>query len=168
MSKLKSYRSPKVEVKESLLGNKGIFAKEDIKKGEIVFIKNGHIVNFEEAKRYNENLGDLYALQINDDFFLTPTNEEEVENTVIFVNHSCNPNLGPEGQITFVALRDIKSGEELCYDYSTCHTHEFQFECRCGSKSCRKMITGNDWKIKKLQDNYGNNFSSYIIRKIKS
>lgn len=166
MPQIKSYRAPKVEVKESLIGGKGIFAKEDIKKGELVFIKSGHIVGRKEAQKYDKEIGD-FSVQITDEFFLCPTSKEEVNDIVIFFNHSCNPNIGPDGQISFVAIRDIKAGEELVCDYSTFTTSAYKLECKCGTKFCRKIITGDDWKLLELQKRYGDNFSWFILKKIK-
>ena len=163
---MKSYRSPKTEVKESDLNGKGLFAKEYIKKGELIFIKAGHIVDYGEAKKLELKLGE-YCLQITDKFFLCPTTEEEVKNTAIFINHSCEPNVGPDGQISFVALRDIKVGEELFHDYAMTTDRPYELKCNCKCSNCRRIISGNDWKIKKLQDKYGENFSQFILKKIK-
>ena len=41
---IESRLSEKVEIRDKSLNGKGIFAKENIKKGEIVFIKGGHIL----------------------------------------------------------------------------------------------------------------------------
>jgi len=167
MIPIKSWHSPKVEVKEkSRIEGKGLFAKEDIKKGTIVFIKLGHVVTFEEASKLMKELGD-YTVQITDEFLLSPRTKEGVDNTGIFINHSCDPNVGPDGDIIHVALRDIKKGEELCYDYAMCTTHPFRLECNCGTKYCRSVITGEDWKRKDLQQRYGNHFSYFILKKIK-
>jgi hypothetical protein len=38
--------------------------------------------------------------------------------------------------------------------------------CSCGTPSCRRLITGGDWKIPELQERYAGFFSSYITRKI--
>ena len=35
-----------------------------------------------------------------------------------FVNHKCEPNAGFEGQSFLVAMRDIREGEEITFDYS--------------------------------------------------
>ncbi|MBI5332311.1 MAG: SET domain-containing protein [Candidatus Aenigmarchaeota archaeon] len=165
---IKSYRSSKTEIRESPIKGKGIFAKENIKKGEIVAIKNGHILTSDE---YNE-LGKLqreYCLQIDDNFFIGPKTEEEINENAIFINHSCKPNIGFDGQVVYVALRDIKSGEELTHDYAMCFTkrNNYNFSCNCGTDCCRGNITDNDWKIKELQERYGNHFSWFILKKIK-
>lgn len=167
MTKLKSYRSPKTEVRESKIGGKGLFAKGGIKKGEIVFIKSGHIVAWKDVKNLVKELGDYY-LQIYDDFFISPKTKQGVKDTAIFINHSCAPNVGPDGQITFVALRNIKAGEELCYDYAMTTAHYYKLKCNCKSKNCRGIVTGNDWKSKELQKKYGNHFVWFILKKIKS
>ena len=167
MPKIKSYRSPKTEVREEAIVGKGVFAREGIKKGEILFVKSGHIVHKKDALRYDKELGE-YSLQIADDFFLCPTTDEEVEDTALFINHSCDPNICPDGQITFVALRDIKAGEELCYDYAMTTDYDYKLKCVCGSKTCRGTITGKDWQLRDLQEKYGNHFTYHILKKIKS
>ncbi len=167
MSSPKSWRSPKTEIRKSKKEGKGLFAKENIKKGEIVFVKNGHILNWGQTKKFADELGDYY-LQIHDDFYLSPTTKDEVQDTAIFINHSCEPNVGPDGQVTFIALRNIKAGEELCYDYAMTTAHPYELKCNCGNKNCRKVITGGDWKRKDLQEKYGNHFVWIILKKIKS
>lgn len=164
---LTSYRSPKVRVRESsAINRKGIFASSDIAKGEVVFVKAGHIVDGTTAKLLESKLGE-YCLQISTELFLCPTTPKEVEDTAIYVNHSCEPNIGPAGEIVFVSLRNISAGEELCYDYAMTTAREYRLECNCGSTNCRETITGNDWKLPSLQKKYGNHFATFILQKIK-
>lgn len=64
-----------------------------------------------------------------------------------YLNHSCDGNVGINENGDFVARRDIKQGEELTYDYGLAESNpEFKMACKCESKKCRKLITGNDWK----------------------
>ena len=165
MAHIKTYRSPKTEVRSSPLGGRGLFAREQIFAGEVVAIKTGHILRAEEVFEVTKSVGD-YTLQIHDNFFLGPRLQEEVEDTVIFINHSCDPNVGFDGQITYVAMRDVKAGEELCHDYAMERTLKYELKCVCGSDMCRGTVTSEDWKRKDLQKRYGNYFSSYILRKI--
>ena len=169
MTGAKSYRSPKTEVKgSSKIEGKGVFARELIKKGEIVAIKADHVFNSKEYEKLDETTMH-YCLQIEDDFFLGPRNKEEIEDNAIFINHSCDPTVGFDGQITYVALRDIKVGEELCHDYTMCFTgRNIEFECNCGSKNCRGKVTDNDWKLKELQERYSKHFALFILKKINS
>jgi len=63
------------------------------------------------------------------------------------MNHNCSGNVGYDEQGNFVTLRYVRAGEELTIDYGLQITNpRFKLRCKCGSKECRKMITGNDWK----------------------
>lgn len=165
---MKSHRSPKTEVREnSKIQGKGLFAKEPIMKGEIIAVKGGSILGSREYRQIPDS-AKQYCLQIDDDFFIGPRSKEEIEETAIFINHSCEPNVGFFGQIVYVALRNIREGEELTHDYAMCFTARNQdFECNCGAKNCRGKITDKDWKLKELQKKYGNNFALFILKKIK-
>jgi len=160
------YRSPKTEVKKSSIEGVGLYAKEDIGKGEVVSLKTGHIVTEEQLKKVEEECGD-YWLQVRDNFFLTPLTKKEAKDTALYINHSCDPNVGADGDIGLVTMRDVAKGEELCFDYAMDTTTDYRLECNCGSKLCRKIVTGEDWKRKDLQDRYGMHFSWYILKKIK-
>lgn len=166
MPKITSWKSPKVEVSSSGIEGEGLFAKDNIKKGELIFCKSGHIVNEKEAREYENKLGE-YGLTLLHNLWLSPTTEDEITDIAIHINHSCEPNVGPDGQVTFVTLRDIKAGEELTYDYAMTTDYEYKLQCECGSRLCRKVITGNDWKRKDLQERYGIHFSWYILKQIK-
>ena len=64
-----------------------------------------------------------------------------------YINHSCEGNLGCDPEGSLVALRDISKAEELTYDYGLVEARpDFVMECTCGTPSCRKKITGNDWR----------------------
>ncbi len=162
---MKTYCSIKTIVKESPKGGKGFFAKEDIAKDEIVAIKNGHIVDKQEAVRLDNELGD-FSLQISDEFYICPKTKEEIKDIVIFINHSCEPNIGMDGQINYIAMRNIKAGEELCMDYAMAIDGNYQLACNCGSENCRRIITGEDWKNEALQKKYDRYFSWFIYKKI--
>jgi SET domain-containing protein len=162
---IRCYRSPKVEVRGGGLEGRGVFATEKINQGEVVAIKAGHIVTADQLSEITRTVGD-YALQIHEHFYLSPTSKEEVDRMTIFINHSCDPNVGFDGQITYVAMRDIEPGEELCHDYAMERTDEYSLDCRCGSALCRGKVTGEDWKNPLLQQRYGKYFSSYILSKI--
>jgi len=167
MTALKSFISPKVEVRdEGSIHGRGMFAKEDIKKGEIIMIKAGHVMPITDAMESERILGE-FSIQISDMFSIAPKTVEDINDESIFINHSCSPNIGPFGQITFVALKDITSDEEICYDYAMTTSRYYRLVCNCGSDNCRKIVTGEDWKKKELQNKYGDHFSFYILQKIK-
>lgn len=170
MQEIESYRSPKVEIRTaSKIAKRGIFAKDKIKKDEIIAIKNGCILTKDEFDALDDDCKE-YCLQIEDHFFLGPKNKEDIPLNGIFINHSCEPNIGFSGQITYVAMRDIEANEELTHDYTMCFTdmeHFSDLKCNCGIKNCRGSIKSSDWKSKNLQQEYGDYFSSFILKKIK-
>jgi hypothetical protein len=104
-----------------------------------------------------------YVFQIHDDVYYVPLNGP-VERD--FINHSCDPNCGIQGLMTYIALRDIAAGEEITNDYSMSESMGcWIMPCECGSAQCRKVITGNDWENKRLQQKYNGYFSEYLQRK---
>jgi SET domain-containing protein len=161
-----SYRSPKTEVRESKIHGRGLFATMDIAKDEIVAVKGGHIVDRKTLReRITPRLGPV-EIQIGQDLFIAPVTDEERELSMLYSNHSCNPNLGVRGEITFVAMRDIRVGEELTHDWATTDDDEYSVECECGAANCRKILTGKDWQRADLQTGYAGYFSAYLADKI--
>jgi hypothetical protein len=60
--------------------------------------------------------------------------------TAMFLNHSCEPNCETEeidGRVWIMAIRNIKAGEELVYDYFLYDGDDDEARCNCGSKNCR-------------------------------
>ena len=161
-----SYRSPKTEVRDSKIHGRGLFAIADIAKDEIVAVKGGHIV---DQKTLREKITPVLGpaeIQIDDHFFIAPVTEEEREASMLYCNHSCDPNLGMRGEITFVAMRDICAGEELTHDWAMTDDDDYSIECKCGAPDCRKTLTGKDWQRPDLQKRYAGYFSAYLARKI--
>lgn len=155
--------SKKVEKRNNALNNIGYFAIEDIKKGETIFIRGGHLLTKNEL--FSSSVINSY-FPISDEYFLAARTKEEEENIKLYINHSCEPNCGIKGEITFVAMRDIKAGEEITTDYAFIDNEEYSFKCTCGSNNCRGTVTGFDWKIKKLQNKYYDYFAEYLKEKI--
>ena len=157
--------SPKTTIKKSKIHGNGVFAKQDILKGDIVLISGGIIIPKKDLKNYQKDNGKL-GLQIDDNFYIAPISREEIKNGG--VNHSCDPNIGFDGDILLRATKNINKGEELVIDYCTCYSSLEKFECKCNTKNCRKEITSNDWRIKTLQKKYKNYFTNYLKLKIKN
>ena len=161
---MKTWRSPKIKVTDNTLAGRGVVAIADIARDEIVAIKAGNIITRDEIDAVTVAAGDL-ALQIDDDFYLAPRNADEVEDMSVFINHSCDPNVGFRGQVVYVAMRDIAAGEELCHDYAMERSDDYRLDCHCGSPLCRGKVSGEDWKLPELQQRYGDYFSIYIRNK---
>jgi len=161
-----SYRSPKTEVRESKIHGRGLFAIADIAKNEIVAIKGGRIVDRKTLREKITPLLGPVEIQIGDDLFIVPVTEEERELSMLYLNHSCDPNLGVRGEITFVAMRDIRGGEELTHDWAMTDDDDYSVECNCSASNCRQILTGKDWQRPDLQRRYAGYFSAYLACKI--
>jgi SET domain-containing protein len=157
-----SYLNPKCESRDKDTGC-GVFAKEFISKGELISLWGGSVVQRNELNpdmpRFTQRV-----LQIDEDLFLLTAEQPEPNDCF---NHSCEPNVGFTGQIGLLAMRDIEAGEELCFDYAMSDGEPYdEFDCHCGSRTCRGKVTGNDWKLPELWNRYDGYFSSYLVRRI--
>jgi len=161
-----SYLSPKTEIRESGIHGRGLFATGGITKGEIVAVKGGHIIDRNTLREKITPVLGAVEIQIGDDLFMAPVTEEERELSMLYSNHSCDPNLGMRGEITFVAMRDIRAGEELTHDWAMTDDDDYSIECNCGAPDCRKTLTGKDWQRRDLQKRYAGYFAAYLSRKI--
>ena len=163
---IRCWRSPKVEVRGGALAGKGVFAVEPIAAREVVAVKAGHIVDRDEVVRLTAEIGDQ-SLQIDNDLYLSPRTAEEVEQTSIRMNHSCDANVGFRGQVIYMAMRDIAADEELCHDYAMDRTDAYRLACGCGTAVCRGTVTGGDWRLPELQARYEGFFVEYVAEKIR-
>lgn len=162
-----SWLTNKVE-KTKFLNEFGLRVVKKITKGERVIVFGGYVMSKKQFDSLSTKMKN-YPFQIDDDLFFGLYKEEEVEDSD-FLNHSCDPTCGFGGEITVVAMRDLKPGDEITIDYAMCltSTKVAKINCLCGSKNCRKIISSNDWKIKKIQKHYAGYFEPYIDRKIKN
>ena len=99
-------------------------------------------------------------------FHLAAVEDAEYEPVMLFINHSCEPNVGFAGNTVLVAMRDISPGEELTTDYALFDDYDGMMQCRCGTPSCRATIGSQDWQRPDLQRKYGNYFSSYLLHRL--
>ncbi len=153
-------------MRESPIHGRGLFAVEPFAVGEVVCVKGGYVFDRETLRA----MPDWYKaaeIQVAEDLFIGPLAEGEREGSMVFSNHSCDPNIGVRGQIVFVAMRAVAAGEELTHDWATTDDDDYELECRCGSALCRRTINGQDWRRPDLQEKYRGFFSSYLEDKIR-
>jgi uncharacterized protein len=160
-----TYRSPKTQVGHSPIHGKGLFARENVARGEIVAVKGGYILGATEWRRLEPTLGSA-EIQLTDDLFIAPILADHRDGSMLYVNHSCDPNLALQGQIVLVAMRDIAPGEELTIDWATTDDLDYELVCNCGSAYCRGTITGKDWMKPELREKYRGWFCWFLQRKI--
>jgi len=125
----------KIYIGESKLHGKGLFASRDIKKGEIIFIIKGKKINFLIHNKKQAKIAGFNWIGFSKNMWINPVHYG------LYYNHSCEPNSAIKGRVTVVAIRNIKKGEEITFDYSLNEADIFWYiKCSCGSKSCRKTI----------------------------
>jgi len=159
-----AYLSAKLAVRaHPKKGGLGVFACQPVKAGELLAVWSGELCDWDELHRLPLERRQ-HSLQVEENLYLVTTILNEAAD---YVNHSCNPNAGLDGQIVIRAMRNIAVGEEVCYDYAMSDGSPYdEFACACGTPNCRRQITGNDWRCADLQRKYASWFSSYLQRRI--
>ncbi|HET9441281.1 MAG TPA: SET domain-containing protein-lysine N-methyltransferase [Longimicrobiales bacterium] len=151
-------RGRPLKMVDSRIHGRGVIATRDIAAGERLVEYVGEIITPGEADRrypFDET-------QPHHTFLFAVNSRKIIDaahhgNVARWINHSCDPNceaLVEKGRVFIYALRDIKKGEELVYDYwfvlDEPHTTKVkaQYPCRCGSKKCRGTILADRRKAR--------------------
>ena len=138
----------RIQVRKSGVHGKGVFALRPIAKGERIIEYTGEIITWPEALRRHPH----DPTDPNHTFYFHIDEEHVIDanvggNAARWINHACEPNCEADetddGRIYIQALRALKPGEELFYDYGLVIDERYtpklkkQYACRCGSKRCR-------------------------------
>jgi|DewCreStandDraft_4_1066084.scaffolds.fasta_scaffold00013_164 SET domain-containing protein len=124
----------------------GGFARRDIPAGTRILEYVGEKITKEEsARRCAAN--NVYIFCLNDQFDL---DGNVPWNLARFLNHSCQPNCETEldeaeGRIWILALRDIRAGEELTFNYGYDLTEYRDYPCNCGAPNCVGYIVAEEF-----------------------
>ncbi len=116
----------------------GLRTTKDIKKGELVIEYKGKKIKNEVAEeqpnRYQFDLDDKWTID-----------GSPRSNTARYINHSCRPNCEAvhytdTNEIGIEAIRNIKAGEELTYDYGKDYFNEYIKPVGCKCEKCRSRV----------------------------
>lgn len=147
------------ELRKSGIQGKGAFATRTIRKGQrIIEYAGEHIDNDEADRRYDDE-----KMKRHHTFLFIVDDKEIIDgavngNDAQYINHSCDPNAEAviEGKRIFIyALRTIRPGEEIAYDYQYERTDEHTeddekfYKCLCGAPNCRGSILAPPKKKRK-------------------
>jgi SET domain-containing protein len=154
MSKLKleNLSSSCIEVMNSTIHGRGVFATSNILKGQNIIEYAGERISWKEALRRHPH----DPSQPNHTFYFSLSNGKVIDgnskgNEARWINHSCQPNCEAREEkdknnklhVYIYAKRNIKKNEELFYDYAldldSENTLEEQknYSCFCETKKCR-------------------------------
>lgn len=154
--KKKKLSPPKVDrsriaVKTSPIHGKGVFVVKPIKKGEAIIEYKGERISWKKAERRHPH----DPKDPNHTFYFSLEDGRVIDakyggNAARWINHSCKPccetqeeSYDGKPRVFVYALRDLKPGEELFYDYSlgvegrVTKKMKKDYECSCGAKKCR-------------------------------
>ncbi len=142
--------NPYFEIRESDIQGRGAFATRNIRKGTRIIEYLGQRITWRTAdKRYDDE-----KMRRHHTFLFTIDDKTCIDgavkgNEAAYLNHSCDGNceaINDRKRIFIDAIRNIKAGDELLYDYqyerTDEHTEEDErfYACRCGSPKCRGSI----------------------------
>ncbi len=122
-------------VGKSKLHGKGLFINESAKPGDVIDYIHGDIHVFRHptntiSKKMMDWIGTGRYSWID-------TSNSKFR----FINHSCDPNVAHVSERRVIAIKNLKKGDELVYDYSLTEAEPgWQIQCSCGTKDCRRII----------------------------
>lgn len=149
--------SRKVKVKRTKKYGLGVFATKTIRKGELIASFDGPIYGW-----YDYWTDDLYNHAIQ----FERRRWRDSKGIARLINHSCDPNCGIKRRFDVVAMRDIKKGEHLTWDYEMTEKNpNWKMRCKCGSDLCRKVIGDHRRMPKEIRKKYAGYISSWLLKK---
>lgn len=144
-------REPKLRFDRSGIHSWGVYADVNIAAGEMIVEYRGELIGIavtekREAEYAEAKIGSDYMFRIDNMQFCDATKQG---NLARFINASCDPNcytkiitMDGTKRIVIYAKRDIRAGEELCYDYKfpVEYDESKRIPCHCGAKDCRGFM----------------------------
>lgn len=126
----------RIEIRDSAIDGKGLFAAEPIKRGErIQFIQGA---TFKKViKKSDEAMALMNSIGVGRHLWI------DTEGTPFrYINHSCEPNAAIVGTKTVIAIKNIPKDGEIFMDYSLTDADPlWSMKCSCGAKTCRGTIS---------------------------
>ena len=157
----------RLEIRVSGIEGRGLWASAPFAAGEVVARLGGRLVTRTEllamfAEREQTGGDYVDCLSIDEGIDLVLPERQPIH----FMNHGCDPNVWHVDPFTLAARRPIAANEELTLDYATQADGDFEMDCRCGSRLCRRRITGADWRRSELQTRYGDHWVPILLKRI--
>lgn len=152
--KFKDFHKALIRIKPSTVqgGGVGVFAVRDLKPntivGDVKYMSDDLFLPWDEFKKIDKESQEViltHCIGTVDGFF-APADINHIPLSW-HINHKCDNNIGFDSKGNFITIKKIRKGEELFYDYGlSISDPKYKMKCNCGSKNCRKFVTGNDWK----------------------
>ena len=128
-------KEAKIRVGKSKFHRRGLIAVWHIKKGEKIFKIEGVRIKFLINNEAQAAKAGWNWVGWDKNTWIDPVSYG------LYINHSCNPNAGIKNRRDVVAIKNIKKGEEVTFDYSLSEADIFwHIQCNCRATNCRKTI----------------------------
>ena len=137
----------RIQVRLSGVHGKGVFVIAPLARDDFIIEYKGEVISWKAAlRRHPHDPTDpdhTFYFHVDDKHVI---DAKVGGNAARWINHACKPNCEADevgGRVFIKALRAIKPGEELNYDYGLIIDERYtpklkkQFQCRCGSRGCR-------------------------------
>ena len=152
----------RIQTRRSGVHGKGVFALADLAEGETIIEYVGEVISWREALRRHPH----DPTDPNHTFYVHIDDKHVIDgkaggNSSRWINHACKPNCEADedgGRVFIKALKNIKSGEELFYDYGLIIDARYtkkllaEYPCWCGAKKCRGTLLAPKEKSKDKDD----------------
>ncbi len=153
----KSRDNPKVRRRHTRKYGQGVFAVKPIRRGEVIAVFDGPVLD-EDFDNWTPDLLS-HAIQFE---------KEKWRDSVGLarsINHSCDPNCGIKNLFEIVAMRPIKAGEQVTWDYEmTEKSTWWRMKCKCGSPLCRGRIGNFKNLPRSRRKKYAGFISEWLLR----
>lgn len=162
-----SWVSSKLHLAESRIHGTGVFASREISPGEVVVIWGGTLLSLEDVRKGRCTEHTHVAIS-EAECLATPLGAEKTVDD--FMNHSCEPNLWMQDEVTLVANRAITPNEELVADYAIWlndDSYRMSRLCNCGATACRHIVTGTDWRLPNVIELNYPHFTPFLNERIR-
>lgn len=150
-----------LELRASQIHGRGVFSRQDVVAGTRLIEYVGERITKEESTRrglaqydkaQKEGCAAVYIFDLDEGHDL---DGDIPDNDAKYINHSCAPNaeaINEDGRIWIFALRDLRLGDELTFDYGYDVSHWKEHPCRCGAPDCvGYIVSRRQWpKLRRL------------------
>ena len=140
-----------VEVFKTESKGVGLRARSNIPRDTFIMEYVGEVLDTrlfkKRAKQYaKDEVKHFYFMALSKDQFVDATCKGNISR---FINHSCDPNaetqkwtVNGEIRVGFFTTKNIRAGDEICFDYKFERYGNVAQQCFCGAENCKRWIGG--------------------------
>lgn len=148
-----------VQIKDTGVYGKSIFARKNFKHNEVVFEISGN----------KTTVPTIYTIPIDYGVYIDDQQWGQ------YLCHSCEPNCGIHNKTQIVAMQEIDVGDEITIDYAMIvpeyeidstigQSSEQDLVCKCGKATCRGRLGSYSKLSKDLRERYKGYVSAYLLK----